>query len=460
MAAKVHLAVAILFMSSLGAALSGCSGGGAGSAAGTSQTNSTPSSASASDTASPGASAYADGSISGTVASAALPPAGASPVSAATGTAASDQTLAISGSPAPSVAAGTAYSFRPLAADFAGARLAFTISDKPAWAIFDTGTGALSGTPTEAEVGTYAQILISVSDGVTSTALAPFTIAVTPALASITLSWSPPTLNVNGTSITDLAGYRIHYGTSPTALNSVIMVANAATTNQVVGNLASGTWYFAMTSYNAENIESALTAVLQVTVPPVVVATASGNGNATASGNAASVDLSAANVDAVASVGSPATDGGLDGRGNAYSASTLGTSLTWSGAAFTLPVPGAKSAVRSATVALPAGRFSSLQILATGVNGNQPNQTFTVTYTDGSTDTITQSLSDWYTPQNYAGESLALEMSDRITEGGAADKRTFNAYGYRFAINGTKSVQSLKLPRNSNVVVLAAALAN
>jgi hypothetical protein len=460
MAAKVHLAVAILFMSSLGAALSGCSGGGAGSAAATSQTNSTPSSASAaSDTASPGASAYADGSIPGTVASTALPPAGASPVSAPTGTAASGQTLAISGSPAPSVAAGTAYTFHPSVPELA-AKLSFTISNKPAWAIFDTGTGALSGTPTEAEVGTYAQILISVSDGVTSTALAPFTIAVTPALASITLSWSPPTLNVNGTSITDLAGYRIHYGTSPTALNSVIMVASATTTNQVVGNLASGTWYFAMTSYNAENIESAMTAVLQVTVPPVVVATASGNGNATASGNAASVDLSAANVDAVASVGSPATDGGLDGRGNAYSASALGTSLTWSGAAFTLPVPGAKSAVRSATVALPAGRFSSLQILATGVNGNQPNQTFTVTYTDGSTDTITQSLSDWYTPQNYAGESLALEMSDRITEGGAADKRTFNAYGYRFGINGAKMVQSLKLPRNSNVVVLAAALAN
>ena len=41
---------------------------------------------------------------------------------------------------------------------------------------------------------------------------------------------------------------------------------------------------------------------------------------------------------------------------------------------------------------------------ATGVNGNQANQTFTVNYSDGTSTSFTQSLSDWFTPQNYAGE--------------------------------------------------------
>ena len=47
-------------------------------------------------------------------------------------------------------------------------------------------------------------------------------------------------------------------------------------------------------------------------------------------------------------------------------------------------------------------------LLATGVNGNQPDQTFVVTYVDGSTTTITQSLSDWFTPQSYPGEAVAV----------------------------------------------------
>jgi disulfide oxidoreductase YuzD len=46
------------------------------------------------------------------------------------------------------------------------------------------------------------------------------------------------------------------------------------------------------------------------------------------------------------------------------------------------------------TINLPAGSFSTLNFLATAVNGNQPNQKFVVTYTDGTTDTFTQGISD------------------------------------------------------------------
>ncbi|MBV8909426.1 MAG: hypothetical protein JOZ89_01565, partial [Gammaproteobacteria bacterium] len=90
-----------------------------------------------------------------------------------------------------------------------------------------------------------------------------------------------------------------------------------------------------------------------------------------------------------------------------------------------LGAAGTVDAVSNATVSLPAGSFTTLSLLATGVNGNQTNQTFTVTYSDASTSTFRQSLSDWFSPQNYAGESKALTMAYRVKGTGALDHRTF-----------------------------------
>src|SRR5271166_2838595 len=116
---------------------------------------------------------------------------------------------------------------------------------------------------------------------------------------------------------------------------------------------------------------------------------------------AASVD----NVVGIANTGSQIKARGLDDDGYAYSATLLGTSIGWAGSTFTLGAAGTADAVSSTTIALPAGHNSTVNLLATGVNGNQPNQTFIVTYTDGTTASFTQSLSDWYTPQQYAGET-------------------------------------------------------
>ena len=108
---------------------------------------------------------------------------------------------------------------------------------------------------------------------------------------------------------------------------------------------------------------------------------------------------------------------------------------------------------------LPAGQFTSLKMLATGLNGNEPAQKFTVTYTDGTTATFTQSLSDWFTPQNYAGESQAMAMPYRDNSTGTTDGEYFYMYGYTFALNSAKTVKSITLPQNRNVVVLAITLA-
>ena len=166
----------------------------------------------------------------------------------------------------------------------------------------------------------------------------------------------------------------------------------------------------------------------------------------------------AANVYGIVNNGAAVPGTGVDGSGAAYSATLLGTSVSWSGVSFGFGAPGALDAVSNTTLTLPAGNFSKLYMLATGVNGNQTNQVFIVTYTDGTTSTLTQSLSDWFTPQNYTGESKALTEAYRLNSNGTTDNRTFYLYGYTFAINSAKTVKSLALPKNTNVVVLSLTL--
>jgi F5/8 type C domain len=158
--------------------------------------------------------------------------------------------------------------------------------------------------------------------------------------------------------------------------------------------------------------------------------------------------------------GTTFSGGGLDGGGRSYSANLLGSSRTFGGTTFSLGPANAADVVTSgANVSLPSGQFSGLKMLAAGVNGNQASQTFTVTYTDNTTQTFTQSLSDWAHPQNFAGESTAVNMAYRDISNGTTDNHTtFNVYAYSFALNTAKTVKSVTLPNNRNVVVLALTL--
>ena len=71
-----------------------------------------------------------------------------------------------------------------------------------------------------------------------------------------TLDWMPPTENSDGSVLTNLAGYTVYYGTSPNNLAQSVKVANPGLTAYAVTGLSSGTWYFAVTSYSAEGVES------------------------------------------------------------------------------------------------------------------------------------------------------------------------------------------------------------
>jgi hypothetical protein len=155
----------------------------------------------------------------------------------------------------------------------------------------------------------------------------------------------------------------------------------------------------------------------------------------------------------------PAT-GGLDGGGAAYSASLLGFAQLWNGVQFNFGQANATNVISGAgqTIPMPAGNYSALRMLATGVQGGQASQPFTVTYADGTIGVMNQSLSDWYSPQNYPGESKAVIMGRRNYSTGSADNRTFYLYGYSFTLNSSKVLQSLRLPNNPNVVITAISL--
>jgi hypothetical protein len=97
-------------------------------------------------------------------------------------------------------------------------------------------------------------------------------------------------------------------------------------------------------------------------------------------------------------------------------------------------------------------------LMGTGIQGNQTSQTFTIHYTDGTITPFVQNLSDWFTPQRYPGEAEGVAMAYRNTSNGTKDDRTFNLYSYKFTLDAAKTVQSMSLPNNSKVVVLAGTL--
>ena len=169
------------------------------------------------------------------------------------------------------------------------------------------------------------------------------------------------------------------------------------------------------------------------------------------------VDLSVPNVEAIGDQG-PFIDDGLDELGNAYASDLLGTSLVWSGVQFNFNQGRILNGVANTVLALPTGKFASINLLATGALGNRSQEPFTVTYTDGSTSRIFQGISDWATPQAYPGESTALTMNYRVTKTGIVAYGPYHLYGYSLPLDQSKTVKSLTLPNNKYVVVLAATL--
>jgi Putative Ig domain len=169
--------------------------------------------------------------------------------------------LTLEGAPPPNAAVGARYSFQPTVSP-SSAGVKFAISGQPAWITFDTSTGALAGTPIAADEGTTGHIVVTASVGSSSsTSLTPFTIQVHPAVTvtptvSAALSWIAPTENADGSPVTDLAGYRIYYGTNAADLTSKVDVSGAQSTTYVLKGLSNGRYFFAVVAFNSLGFDS------------------------------------------------------------------------------------------------------------------------------------------------------------------------------------------------------------
>lgn len=187
-----------------------------------------------------------------------------------TTTTTSNSAPTITGSAILALQAGESYSFTPVASDADGDSLTFSVSNLPSWASFNNSTGRISGTPSTSDVGTYSNIVVSVSDGKATTSLAGFTVTVNNVVGdkSLSVSWTAPSTYEDGSSlaISAIGGYRIYRGTSSSNLQLVADINNNSSANYTLTGLVSGTYYIAVTTYDVNGVESAYSTVVSKTI--------------------------------------------------------------------------------------------------------------------------------------------------------------------------------------------------
>ncbi len=88
------------------------------------------------------------------------------------------------------------------------------------------------------------------------TANTNYTLTCSWSTGSAVVSWLAPTANTNGTPLTNLAGFRVYYGTSSTSLTQSTTVNNMAARSATISPLVPGTWYFKVRAFNSSQVES------------------------------------------------------------------------------------------------------------------------------------------------------------------------------------------------------------
>ena len=86
----------------------------------------------------------------------------------------------------------------------------------------------------------------------------------TPTGESVSLSWVAPSTRTDGSylSTTDLAGYRIYVGTSATSLTPLVDLNDDTITQYTINTLSAGEYYFAVSAYDKDGLESSLSQVV------------------------------------------------------------------------------------------------------------------------------------------------------------------------------------------------------
>lgn len=294
----------------------------------------------------------------------------------------------------------------------------------------------------------------------TSNALS-HTVYVTLATPGFELS-SPNTVFLNQSStasaalaITDINGFTGSVKLSPSALPKGV-TASIEPENGKRQKIVFQATALADTGFTSVTVTGTSGKIKQTTTFTLAVSAALGT-----AGVGTEVDLSADfNVHGIYKDGSKYSTGGLDGVGFSYSANLLTPSRVLDFIRFKFGPANQLDAIGCGgqTIDLPQGEYFGLLLLGTGVEGSQTSQTITLHYTDGTSSQFVQNFSDWFSPQNFPGEFEAVAMSHRNFADGSEDNRIFNLYAYQFGLDSTKTVESVTLPNNRDVVILAATL--
>lgn len=89
-----------------------------------------------------------------------------------------------------------------------------------------------------------------------------------PATGSVTLSWTPPVENEDGSPLLDLAGYNLYWGRVSLQYDESLSIDNPGLTTYVLDGLPRyQTFYFVITALNSKGVESEYSNEASKTVP-------------------------------------------------------------------------------------------------------------------------------------------------------------------------------------------------
>jgi hypothetical protein len=259
----------------------------------------------------------------------------------------------------------------------------------------------------------------------------------------MTLGWQPPVID-GGSPVISYTATVAQGGYTKTVTTSDISCVFEGLT------LGSGPTYFTVTATNFAGVSK--TAALQID----------------ASGN--TIPKQHYRGIGITTDGVPATGGGFDGSWNTYSweamgdtsagGALVGSSLVSGGLSVDVDPNQPDFAWGAGQTIEVTGSGSVLTLAGAAVNGGQTHQQFTLTFTDGSTATWTQSLSDWCDPSAYANESIISTQPYLNTASGGTDATTNHIYSYGYTLPEGKTLESITLPNNPNVRIFGAALSD
>jgi hypothetical protein len=91
--------------------------------------------------------------------------------------------------------------------------------------------------------------------------------ALSQAAVSTNLTWAPPALNSDGSALTDLAAFKVYWGTTLGTYSQSTKIASATARAYTVNGLTTGKWYFVVTALNSKGDESPYSNVWSKTIP-------------------------------------------------------------------------------------------------------------------------------------------------------------------------------------------------